>query len=97
MLDERPNDEAKRRDELLQRAAEHPVRLDILRRLRPSGATLTAAEVATPQLPVQRVNYHLFLLEEAGAVEVAETMHEGSLVIRVFRSTPAGETLLVGG
>lgn len=97
-MEGRPNDgEIRRRNELLERAAEHPIRQDILRRLRPAGATLTADDLVTDTFARRQAHYHLTLLEDAGALEVAETMHEGSRVIRVFRSTPAGETLLAGG
>lgn len=90
-MDGSPSDEAERRKRLLQQAVEHPVRRNILRRLRPSGTTVTASELASSDLPLSYANYHLTYLEEVGAVEVAETMHEGNKVIRVFRSTPAGQ------
>lgn len=93
-MEERPSDrEIEKRSERLHRAAEHPVRQEILKRLRPRGATLTAADLETDELPLSHANYHLTFLEEAGAVEVAETMHEGPRVVRVFRSTPAGDAL----
>ena len=68
--------------------SKHPVRQDILKRLEPRGTTLTAADLANDDLPIATANYHLAFLEEAGAIEVAETMHEGGRVVRVFRSTP---------
>jgi DNA-binding transcriptional ArsR family regulator len=90
-LEERPNDdEIERQKRLLAQAVKHPVRKDILRRLMPSGATVTADDLESNTLSRTYANYHLTHLEEVGAVEVAETMHEGSKVIRVFRSTPAG-------
>jgi len=87
------DEEIERRSERLHKAAEHPVRQDILRRLRPRGATLRAEDLETDQLPLSYARYHLTYLEEVGAVEVAETMHEDGKVIRVFRSTPAGDAL----
>lgn len=94
-MDEGPNDEEMgRRDRLRRKAAENPVRQDILRRLKPRGATITATELANESLSVTYANHHLTYLEEVGAVEVAETMHEGGKVVRVFRSTPAGAALV---
>lgn len=93
-MEERPNDdESERRKRLLAQAGKHPVRKDILRRLMPSGATVTADDLESDTLSRTYANYHLTHLEEGGAVEVAETMHEGSKVIRVFRSTTAGRRL----
>jgi len=90
-LDERANDdEIERQKRLLTQAVKHPVRKDILRRLMPSGTTVTADELESDKLSRTYANYHLTQLEELGAIEVAETMHEGSKVIRVFRSTAAG-------
>lgn len=67
------------------------IRRQILRRLLPNGATTTAAELESDTLRCIDAEFHLTYLETIGAVEVAETMHEGEKVIRVFRSTPAGQ------
>ncbi len=91
---EGPSDEEiERRKRLLAQAIKDPVRRDILRRLKLSGATLTADDLVSDTLSRTYANYHLTQLEEVGAVEVAETMHEGGKVIRVFRSTAAGRSI----
>jgi len=93
-VDQLPSDEEIARNRrLLHTAVEHPVRQDILRRLKVKGATLTAADLESEDLSPRCAGYHLTQLEKVGAIEVAETMHVRGQVIRVYRATPAGHEL----
>jgi DNA-binding transcriptional ArsR family regulator len=90
-LEGRPDDDGPERQERkLAQVLKNEVRKDILRQLLPSGATVTADDLESDTLTRTYANYHLTQLEEAGAIEVAEAMHEGNKVIRVFRATAAG-------
>jgi DNA-binding transcriptional ArsR family regulator len=68
------------------RAALSPVRRDLLKRLRtPSSASRLAAEL---ELPRQRLNYHLKVLEKAGLVELVEERPRRGCVERILCTRP---------
>jgi|GEM_PF-4494651 len=75
------------------RAQPHPVRRDILERLQLPGATLTAAELVEGEVTRTTAHYHLAVLREAGAVEIAETVGDCGRTFRVYRATPTGQAL----
>lgn len=85
----------RRRRRRLGQALDSEVRLAILRQLI-GGGTIAAAEVKAPSkdLSLSCAAYHLRVLEESGAVEVADTQHERGRVIRNYRITKAGKGLL---
>jgi DNA-binding transcriptional ArsR family regulator len=67
------------------RAALSPLRRRLLERLRePASATRLAAEF---ELPRQRLNYHLKVLEQAGLIELTEERQRRGCVERIMRTT----------
>ena len=75
------------------RALGHPVRVAMLRQLK-GGRVASVTELAEDaDLPISQASYHLLALQQAEAVEVADTQHDGDAVIRYFRSTPRGDSL----
>ncbi len=66
------------------RAALSPLRRELLRRLaEPASATELAAAM---ELPRQRVNYHLRVLEQAGLIELVEERRRRGCTERVMRA-----------
>jgi DNA-binding transcriptional ArsR family regulator len=73
------------RDPRLAASLLHPLRVDLLRRLRePLSASALARRVGQPR---QRINYHLREMENAGLVEFVEERRRGNSVERVVRAT----------
>jgi DNA-binding transcriptional ArsR family regulator len=67
------------------RAALSPLRRKLLERLRaPASATQLAAEL---ELPRQKVNYHLRVLEQANLVELVEERQRRGCTERILRAT----------
>lgn len=67
------------------RAALSPLRRRLLDRLRtPASATRLAAEL---ELPRQRLNYHLRVLERAGLIELVEERQRRGCTERILRAT----------
>jgi DNA-binding transcriptional ArsR family regulator len=67
------------------RAALPPLRRRLLERLRePASATQLAAEF---ELPRQRLNYHLKVLEQAGLIELVEERQRRGCVERIMRAS----------
>lgn len=67
------------------RAALSPLRRKLLERLRtPASATQLAAEL---ELPRQKLNYHLRVLEQAGLVELVEERQRRGCTERIMRAT----------
>lgn len=63
----------------------HPLRLNILERLRDPGSASALARGLN--LPRQKINYHLRELEKLGLVELVEERRKGNCVERVVRAT----------
>jgi DNA-binding transcriptional ArsR family regulator len=67
------------------RAALPPLRRQLLERLRtPASATQLGAEL---ELPRQRLNYHLRVLEQAGLIELVEERQRRGCTERIMRAT----------
>lgn len=67
------------------RAALSPLRRQLLDRLRnPASATQLAAEL---ELPRQKVNYHLRVLEQAGLIELVEERQRRGCLERILRAS----------
>ena len=73
------------------RIALDPMRARVLRQLREPGSASTVA--AALDLPRQKVNYHLRLLEEHGLVELVEERPRRGLTERVLMASAAGYAL----
>ncbi len=73
------------------RIALDPMRARILRELREPGSASTVA--AALELPRQKVNYHLRLLEEHGLVELVEERPRRGLTERILTASAVGYAL----